>query len=248
MSATSAAQIHCHAVVTGASGMLGAALAQRLLDSDWHVDLWSRNMSERTDQLLAEYPERARWHAVDLTDPGTIKQALRARPPGTRLELLVNNAGLLHQNLFVTEPDEITATTVDVNLLGLLHATKACARLMLGNGGGNIINISSINAIRGNRGVATYSAAKAGIEGLTASLARELGPEQIRVNTLMPGYFASDLSANVTDRNLDRITRRTPLGRLGTVDDVLPAFDFLTNPSTTFVTAQTIVIDGGLTC
>ncbi|WP_218079192.1 SDR family NAD(P)-dependent oxidoreductase [Brevibacterium sp. HMSC07C04] len=75
MSATSAAQIHRHAVVTGASGMLGAALAQRLLDSDWHVDLWSRNMSERTDQLLAEYPERARWHAVDLTDPGTIKQA-----------------------------------------------------------------------------------------------------------------------------------------------------------------------------
>lgn len=68
------------------------------------------------------------------------------------------------------------------------------------------------------------------------------------MNTLMPGYFASDLSANVTDRNLDRITRRTPLGRLGTVDDVLPAFDFLTNPSTPFVTAQTIVIDGGLTC
>lgn len=119
---------------------------------------------------------------------------------------------------------------------------------MIGKGGGNIINISSINAIRGHRGVASYSAAKAGINGITTSLARELGPEQIRVNTIMPGYFASDLSANVTSRNLERIKRRTPLGRLGTPEDIIGAFDFLTDPSTSFVTAQTIVIDGGLTC
>ncbi len=237
-----------HAVVTGASGKLGAALARRLLDAGWQVDLWSRTSSARTDELLDDYSEHARWQQVDLTDPGTIKTALHARPAGTRLELLVNNAGLLNQGLFVTEPDEVTVRTIDVNLLGLLRTTKACARLMLSTGGGNVINISSINAIRGNRGVASYSAAKAGIEGLTASLARELGPAQIRVNTLMSGYFASDLSANVTDRDLDRITRRTPLGRLGTVEDVLPAFEFLINPSTTFVTAQTIVTDGGLTC
>lgn len=237
-----------HAVVTGASGTLGAALAQHLLDGGWQVDLWSRKRSQRVDEILDESPESAHWYPVDLLDPMTIKQALRSRAAGKQLDLLVNNAGLLHQGLFVTEPDEVTARTIEVNLLGLLYATKACSRLMLGAGGGNIINISSINAIQGNRGVATYSAAKAGIEGMTASLARELGPEQIRVNTLMPGYFASDLSSNVTERNLDRIQRRTPLGRLGTVEDVFPAFDFLTNRSTTFVTAQTIVIDGGLTC
>lgn len=236
------------AVVTGASGTLGAALARHLLETGWRVNLWSRKSSESTDRLVATFPDRAQWHSVDITDPVAIKQALRARHEGASLELLVNNAGVLHQSLFVTESDDITAETVNVNLLGLLHATKACARLMLGGSGGNIVNISSINAIRGHRGVASYSAAKAGIEGLTASLARELGPEKIRVNTLMPGYFASNLSTRVTDQNLERIKRRTPLGRLGRIEDIIPAFSFLISPETAFVTGQTIVIDGGLTC
>lgn len=237
-----------YAVITGASGELGAKLAHRLLEKGWQVELWSRNRSERINELLSSYVSTAHWQEVDVTDTATIKKALSLRSNGGQLRLLVNNAGLLHQGLFVTEPESTTDQMVNVNLLGLLHVTKACARVMIGKGGGNIINISSINAIRGHRGVASYSAAKAGINGITTSLARELGPEQIRVNTIMPGYFASDLSANVTSRNLERIKRRTPLGRLGTPEDIIGAFDFLTDPSTSFVTAQTIVIDGGLTC
>lgn len=237
-----------YAVITGASGELGAKLAHRLLEKGWQVELWSRNRSERISELLSSYVSTAHWQEVDVTDTVTIKKALSSRSNGGQLRLLVNNAGLLHQGLFVTESESTTDQMVNVNLLGLLHVTKACARVMIGKGGGNIINISSINAIRGHRGVASYSAAKAGINGITTSLARELGPEQIRVNTIMPGYFASDLSANVTSRNLERIKRRTPLGRLGTPEDIIGAFDFLIDPSTSFVTAQTIVIDGGLTC
>lgn len=237
-----------YAIITGASGELGAKLGGRLLEKGWEVELWSRNKSERIDELLDSYPTAARWQEVDITNPANIKKALSARSDGRKLRLLVNNAGWLHQGLFVTESEATTTQTINVNLLGLLHVTKACARTMIGKGGGSIINISSINAIRGHRGVASYSAAKAGIDGITASLARELGPEQIRVNTIMPGYFASALSSSVTSSNLERIKRRTPLGRLGTPEDVITAFDFLTDPSTSFVTAQTIVIDGGLTC
>lgn len=237
-----------YAVITGASGELGAKLGGRLLEKGWEVELWSRNKSERIDELLDSYSTAARWQEVDVTNPAGIKRALSDRSDGRQLRLLVNNAGWLHQGLFVTESEATTTQTINVNLLGLLHVTKACARAMIGKGGGDIINISSINAIRGHRGVASYSAAKAGIDGITASLARELGPEQIRVNTIMPGYFASALSSKVTSSNLERIKRRTPLGRLGTPEDIIGAFDFLTDPSTSFVTAQTIVIDGGLTC
>ncbi len=136
---------------------------------------------------------------------------------------------------------------VQVNLTGVLHTTKACARAMLGHGG-SIINISSINAIRGHRGVASYSAAKAGLHGLTASLARELGADGIRVNTIVPGYFASDLSAEVTPENLERIKRRTPLGQLGTPDDVVSTIEYFISPGASFVTGQSLTIDGGLTC
>jgi len=119
---------------------------------------------------------------------------------------------------------------------------------MVKHGGGVILNISSINAVRGHSGVAAYSAAKAGLEGLTRSLARELGPHQVRVNSLVPGFFDSALSSAVTDVNRERIMRRTPLGRLGRAEDVVSAAQFLLSEASSFITGQTLIIDGGLTC
>ncbi len=121
---------------------------------------------------------------------------------------------------------------------------------MTRQGGGQILNISSINAIRGYRGgVAVYAATKAGLDGFSRSLARELGAFNIRVNSLVPGFFDSDMTEEVTERNRERIQRRTPpLGRLGTMNEIADAVLYLISPASSFITGQSIVVDGGITC
>jgi 3-oxoacyl-[acyl-carrier protein] reductase len=165
-----------------------------------------------------------------------------------RVDLLVNNGGVLHKELFLTTAPQRMQEVVATNLIAPMHLSQLCARLMMRGGGGAIVNVSSINAIRGYRGVAAYSAAKAGLEGLSRSLARELGPLNIRVNALTPGFFESDMTAEVTSRNRDKIRTRTPLGRLGTVEEIADAVVFLASPRARFITGQTLVVDGGITC
>jgi 3-oxoacyl-[acyl-carrier protein] reductase len=111
-----------------------------------------------------------------------------------------------------------------------------------------VINVTSVNGIRGFSGVSVYSATKAALDGLTRSLAREVGPNGIRVNSVAPGYFESDMTSELTDRQKAWIVRQTPLRRLGTVDDLVGVVRFLISPAARFFTGQTVVVDGGLTC
>jgi 3-oxoacyl-[acyl-carrier protein] reductase len=134
------------------------------------------------------------------------------------------------------------------NLVAPIVLTQACAKVMSIHGGGQIINVSSINAIRGYRGVAVYSAAKAGLDGFGRSLTRELGPLNIRVNSVVPGFFESKLTEGVTGPNRERIGKRTPLGRIAEVEEIANAVCFLISPDASFITGQTIVVDGGITC
>jgi 3-oxoacyl-[acyl-carrier protein] reductase len=119
---------------------------------------------------------------------------------------------------------------------------------MLARRDGVVINLSSINALRGQTGVAVYGAAKAALDGLTRGLAREVGPAGIRVVSVAPGYFDSEMTAGIGPGQRRRIERRTPLGRLGSVEDVLGTVRFLTSPAASFITGQTIAVDGGYTC
>lgn len=237
------------ALVSGGSRGLGRVLVERLLAEGWQVATFSRSPNEFIETTTATHPISFYWESVDLGETHRMKEFVRA--VSTRFEtidLLINNAGLLHQELLLTTPHGLIESLVVKNLLAPMLLTQACARLMSRNRSGSIVNISSINAVRGFRGVSVYAAAKAGIDGFNRSLARELGPLGIRVNSLVPGYFESDMTSDVTDQNREKIKKRTPLGRLGTVDEVAATVLFLASPEARFITGQSLIVDGGITC
>jgi 3-oxoacyl-[acyl-carrier protein] reductase len=237
------------AVISGGSRGLGQLLAERLLGDGWRVATFSRAATAFTEDAARKWPDDFWWQTADLADPQSLTDfAAAAVSRFDRIDLLVNNAGALRQELFLTMSADRIASLIDVNLVGPLTLTRACARHMVRLGGGNVVNVSSINAIRGHRGVAVYSAAKAGLDGFSRSLARELGAFNIRVNSVVPGYFDSDMTSQVTAENTARITRRTPLGRVAEISEIADAALFLCSPESSFITGQTIVVDGGITC
>ena len=165
-----------------------------------------------------------------------------------RIDLLINNAAVLHQELLFTMSVTKIRELISADLIAPITLAQGCARSMTRSGGGVVINVSSVNAVRGYRGVTVYSAAKAGLDGFTRSLARELGAFNIRVNSVVPGFFGTDMTAQVTDTNREHIQRRTPLGRVADINEIADTTLHLCSPSASFITGQTIVVDGGITC
>ncbi|MFC3995592.1 SDR family NAD(P)-dependent oxidoreductase [Nocardiopsis sediminis] len=237
------------AVVTGGSRGLGRTVVERLLGQGWRVATFSRSSSAFTEDTAERWGDAFLWQAADLGEPQAMPEAVRAVVQRFgRIDLLVNNAGALHQELFLTTPAKRIDSLVTTNLTSPIVLTQACARAMTRTGGGAVVNVSSINAIRGHRGVAVYSAAKAGVDALTRSLARELGALNIRVNSVVPGFFDSEMTTQVTGSDRERIRRRTPLGRLGSAEEVADTVLYLASPGSSFITGQSIVVDGGITC
>jgi 3-oxoacyl-[acyl-carrier protein] reductase len=237
------------ALVSGGSRGLGQVLVTRLLDEGWRVAAFSRTASPFIESTRAAAGDKFWWTAADMSDSQSLRDFVAdvLRRLG-RIDLLINNAGFLHQELALTMSAAAASAVINVNLVGPITLANACARAMSRTGGGVIVNVSSINAVRGYRGVSVYSAAKAGLDGFSRSLARELGELNIRVNTVVPGYFDSDMTARVTDKNRERIQRRTPLRRLASVNEIADATLFLCSSGSSFVTGQSLIVDGGITC
>src|SRR2546430_11670146 len=238
------------AVISGGSGGLGVRLVSDFLERGYGVEPFSRSESAELAALRASNERDAlTWSAVDGTDAGAVEEFVRAAVRRHhRVDVLVNNAGVgLEGLLTLTSP-----TAIDVALRTTLTLpvllTRACLKPMLARRDGVVVHLSSINALRGQTGVAVYGAAKAALDGLTRGLAREVGPAGVRVVSVAPGYFESDMTAGISPDGLRRIVRRTPLGRLGSVADVLGVVRFLTSPAAGFITGQTITVDGGYTC
>lgn len=237
------------ALVSGGSRGLGAALVEALLADGWRVATFSRGESPAIERWQQERGNNFYWRALDLADFDGLRDFVgEVRQRWGRIDALVNNAAIAAEGLLTLQAADDLHRTVVVNLESVLHLTRACAQVMLDQGSGSIVNVSSVNAVRGHSGVATYSATKAALDGLSRSLARELGPGAIRVNSVAPGYFASELTIGLHEDRRRQIIRRTPLGRLAEVGDIVGVVLFLLSPQAAFVTGQTIVVDGGLTC
>jgi 3-oxoacyl-[acyl-carrier protein] reductase len=220
-------------VVSGASRGLGQAIAADFLKRGHIVATFSRSTTPFIEHLQRDDPDGSAWswEQIDATDYERVKQFIVgvARRRG-RIDVLINNAASAAEGVLVLMRPEEIHRQIAVNLEAAVSLTQACARVMLAQERGNIISISSVNALRGHAGAALYSGTKAALDGLTRSLARELGPRGIRVNSVAPGYFESEMT------------------RLVTVSDVVAVVRFLAGPESALITGQTLVVDGGLTC
>jgi 3-oxoacyl-[acyl-carrier protein] reductase len=238
------------ALVSGGSRGLGAELVSGFLDRQYRVATLSRTKTDFiTNTLRAHNRRHFHWSAVD----GCDHEALRAfvKEAGERLgriDVLVNNAGTAVEGILPTMHTRDFVDMIAVNLTAAVVLAQACSRFMLRQGSGCIVNISSVHAIRGHSGIAVYSATKAALDGLTRSLARELGPRKIRVNSVAPGYFDSNLVSGMPNEQKRRIALRTPLGRLGRIDEIANVVYFLISDQASFITGHTVVVDGGITC
>jgi 3-oxoacyl-[acyl-carrier protein] reductase len=236
-------------LVSGGSRGLGQAICQKFLDNGYTVATFSRSKTDFIDSALDRAADRFEWRAVDVCDARALKDYVwSVQKRFGSIDCLINNAGAtLDRLLPVTSVREIQ-DNLFVNLQSAITLTRMVSRVMLTQQRGDIVNISSILGTRGFKGVSVYSATKSALDGFSRSLARELGPKGIRVNSIAPGFLETDMTKGMAAARKEQIVRRTPLARLGKVEDVVGLVDFLISPQAGFITGQTFVVDGGLTC
>jgi 3-oxoacyl-[acyl-carrier protein] reductase len=236
------------AVVTGASRGIGRATAERLARDGFVVVINYASSAEAADEVRRVI-EEAGGSAVairaDVSKPDEVRALFAAVDDLGTLEVLVNNAGVTADGLCVRMSDEAWKRVLDVNLYGaFLCSREAIARMMKARKG-SIVNVSSIVGLYGNAGQANYAASKAGIIGLTKSLAREVGKRGIRVNAVAPGFIQTEMTASLADR-ADEIAARVPLGRLGEASEVAEAVAFLCSDAASYITGAVLEVSGGL--
>lgn len=237
------------ALVTGGSRGLGQACVAGLLEDGFRVATFSRSRTSFIDECESAHAEAFYWSRVDSASPDEVRDFARSvtRRFG-RVDVLINNAAVVHETVLPLLAPEQVRAMLAVNFESIVYLTQAVTRAMLRQRGGVILNISSIVGRGGYTGLTVYGSTKAAIEGFTRGLARELGPKGIRANAIAPGYLATEMTANLAPKQLDQILRRTPLRRLGHPDDLVGLIRFLASPAASFITGQTFVVDGGLTC
>ncbi len=237
------------ALVTGSSRGIGAGVAAELARSGWKVCINYRQRQDcaqaLSEQLTAEGCT-VMVQQADVSDRAAVNAMVAAvKEQWGDVSLLVNNAGIAGQALFQDITDELWHRYFAVNVDGAFHAIQAVLPAMLHEHAGSIVNISSIWGLRGASCEVTYSATKAALIGLTRSLAAELAPSGIRVNCVAPGVILTDMLSALPPEVLPQLAQETPMGRLGTVEDIAHAVAFLADDKASFITGQVLTADGG---
>jgi 3-oxoacyl-[acyl-carrier protein] reductase len=236
------------ALVTGASRGIGKAIAVRLAARGAKVACVATR-AERCAETVAECEAAggsAVAYGVDVADTAGVAELVGAvHKELGGLDVLVNNAGITRDQLLLRMSEEDFDAVVATNLKGTWNFLRAAARPLM-KSGGRVINIASVVGLIGNPGQSNYAASKAGILGLTRSVAKELASRGVCVNAVLPGFVATDMTAAVDGKSAAAMTDSIPLGRVGTPDDVARLVEFLAGPGGAYITGQSLVVDGGL--
>ena len=234
------------ALVTGASGGIGGAIAKTLHAAGANVGL-SGTRTEPLEALAAELGDRAHVLPCNLGDAEAVTALpKRATDAMGGLDILVNNAGITRDNLFMRMSDEEWQSVIDVNLTSTFRLCKGVLRGMMKARWGRIVNISSVVGATGNPGQGNYAAAKAGMVGMTKSLAYEVATRGITVNAVAPGFIETAMTDKLTDDQKSAILTQIPSGRMGTPDEIASAVLYLSSAEAGYVTGTTLHVNGGM--
>lgn len=241
------------ALVTGSSRGIGLAVAEQLSAAGFNVALNCSSeaglsaLREQAGRIAGEHGVQVVAIAASVADEAEANALVeQAHEAFGRLDAVVNNAGITRDGLMVRMKDDDFDRVIDVNLKGTFHICRAAGKIMMKQRYGRIVNMSSISGVGGNAGQANYAASKAGVIGLTKTIARELAARGVTANAVAPGFISTDMTDALSEKQREAIGEQIPMKRFGTVDDVAHLVGFLASEESGYITGQVICIDGGL--
>ena len=236
------------ALITGAGRGIGKTIAVKLAESG--LDIAIADMNPVSDDVLREieeYGTKCLAFQLDVTDVESVDSVVKKIIDETGgIHILVNNAGITHDNLLMRMKPEQWSQVIDVNLNGVFHVTKAVIRTMVKQHSGRIINISSVVGFSGNPGQVNYSSTKSGLIGFTKSLSREVGTRGITVNAVAPGFINTAMTQALNESQQQAILSQIPLGRMGEAEDIANAVAFLASEEASYITGTVLHVNGGM--
>lgn len=240
------------AVVTGAGRGIGAALSHALAGAGAQVAMVSRTESTVAavaETVNASHPGMARAFALDVADFEACQQTGKAVIDALdgAVDIVVNNAGITRDGLFLRMKEEDWDAVLNTNLKGAFNMARALQKPLLRSPHGRIINVTSVIGLTGNAGQANYAASKAGLIGLSKTLAREFAGRGVTCNCIAPGFIDTEMTSELPEKALQIVMSRIPMGRFGSVDDICAAVLYLAGDSGRYITGQVITVDGGMT-
>ncbi|MVX64162.1 3-oxoacyl-[acyl-carrier-protein] reductase [Clostridium chromiireducens] len=238
------------AIVTGASRGIGKAIALKLASLGANIVINYRSNEKEALEVESQIKDMGVETLCVKGDISKAEEALKliasAKEKFGSIDIMVNNAGITKDTLILRMKEEDFDSVIDVNLKGVFNCLKAITPIMVKQKYGKIINLSSVVGISGNAGQVNYSASKAGVIGMTKSLAKEVGSRGINVNAVAPGYIETDMTEALSEKYKEEMKNNIPLKRLGTANDVAEVVAFLASESSNYVTGQVIQVDGGM--